>query len=165
VASTNPRLYLETSVLSYLTARPSRDLITHAHQQLTVEWWEEKRRSFQMYVSELVIQEAERGDSEAAGRRLKAISDCDVLAVSPEATELAAWLVESLPLPESAGPDALHLALAIVNEMDFLLTWNCRHLASGFVRHRLPVICRDKDLDPPTICTPEELLYGNEDMD
>lgn len=165
MANRPPRLYLETSVISYLAARPSRDLITQAHQQLTLDWWEQKRSFFELFVSDLVIQEAERGDSEAARKRLDAISRCAVLAVDETAAELAEWFVGSLPLPESAGPDALHLAVATVNEMDYVLTWNCRHLASGFVRHRLPVICGEKALRPPTICTPEELFYGNEDMD
>ena len=160
-----PRLCVETSIISYLTARPTRDLVTQAHQQLTHEWWDEKRMEFEFFVSELVIEEAERGDPEAAKRRLDCIANCPILPITPEASELAEWLIRAVPLPERAGADALHLAVAAFHGMEYFLTWNCRHLANGFVRHRLTQVEPERGLTTPTICTPEELYDEDKDMD
>ena len=152
------RVYLETSVISYLTARPSRDLIIAAHQQLTVDWWENRRSDFDLYISQLVVREAGIGDQAAAKKRLAALEGMPLLKLNEEALELGRLLVERGPLPERASEDALHIAVATVHGMDFLLTWNCKHIANAEMRDRVTVVCRSAGYEPPLACTPEELL-------
>jgi hypothetical protein len=158
-----PRVYLETTVPSYLTAWPSRDLVRAAHQQITREWWQHRRGEFELFVSQVVLRECQAGDSVAAAERLEAIRDIPLLEQTEEATFLAQTLLRQVPLPDRAAVDALHIAIAAVNGMDFLLTWNCTHIANAALRDSIESICRDGDYEPPKICTPEELL--TEDLD
>ncbi|HIJ73185.1 MAG TPA: type II toxin-antitoxin system VapC family toxin [Candidatus Hydrogenedentes bacterium] len=160
-----PTLYLETTVPSYLIAKPSTDVVILTHQHMTSEWWERERSRYEVFVSDLVHEEVSRGDAAAAQRRIAAIGEYPVLRITDEASELAAVYLRELPLPDSAGADALHLALATLNGMDYLLTWNCRHIARGSVKRALPVINAAREFASPTICTPEELLYEDENMD
>ena len=111
-----PKVYLETTIPSYLTAWPSRDLVKAAHQQVTREWWQNRAR-FDLYISQLVLREAGGGDAEAARLRLEALRGIPVLALSPAASALAQQLVQQGPLPENAVADALHIAIAVVNGM------------------------------------------------
>jgi len=151
-------VYLETSVLSYLTGRPSRDVITAARQQITCEWWASKRSEFSLHVSQPVVFEAASGDSEAAARRLAAIETIPLLEVTIEASELAEFLIRETPFPESAEVDALHIAIACVHQLDFILTWNFRHIANASIRAKLEELAQRKGMQLPVICTPEELL-------
>ena len=156
------RVYLETTIVSYLTARPSRDLILAAHQEVTRQWWERRRADFEVYVSQLVLDEAGHGDVEAVHKRLEALKAIESLSVTEEAIALAAGLTESHALPSEAGADALHIAVATVNGMDLLMTWNCRHIAN---MELLPAIRRTVErhgYELPEICTPEELLGGEQ---
>ncbi|HXA19826.1 MAG TPA: type II toxin-antitoxin system VapC family toxin [Thermoanaerobaculia bacterium] len=155
-----PKTYVETSVISYLTARQSRDQIAAAHQQLTRDWWDGRRARFDIYVSELVVQEAGRGDAIAARARLEAISGYPVLRVNPVAQRLADSILRRAVLPSKASADALHISLAAVNGMNFLITWNCTHIANGFVLQSVNMLCRDAGFEPPIVCTPEELMEG-----
>ncbi|HEX7154019.1 MAG TPA: type II toxin-antitoxin system VapC family toxin [Thermoanaerobaculia bacterium] len=150
--------YLDTSVISYLTARPSRDIVTLAHQQITRDWWDRYRKKFDFYVSELVLFEAGRGDAEAARARLEIVSDLPVLRVNPAARELANQIFRATTLPDKAAADALHVALAAVNGLDFLVTWNCTHIANGVIVKIVNAVCRDEGYEPPIVCTPEELI-------
>jgi predicted nucleic acid-binding protein len=152
-----PRVYLETSVISYLTAWPSRDLVKAAHQEITREWWSARAR-FELYVSQLLLDEASGGDREAARLRLESISGIPVLAASPEASVLAQQLVAQGSLPPKAAADALHIAIAAVNSVDYLLTWNCTHIANAAMRHKIEAICRRSGYEPVVLCTPEELM-------
>jgi predicted nucleic acid-binding protein len=152
------KVYIETSVISYLTARPSRDLITAAHQQLTTDWWEDRRKDFDLYVSQLVVREASAGDQNAASRRLEIIEPIPLLELNEEALGLARSLLEDGPLPTKASEDALHIAIATVHGMDFLLTWNCKHIANAEMRNLIEEVCRSKGYEPPITCTREELL-------
>ncbi len=124
------KVYIETSVISYLTARPSRDLVTAAHQQLTIDWWEDRSTDFDLYISQLVVREASAGDEDAAKRRLNVVEQIPLLELNEEVLTLAHSLVEDGPLPQKASEDALHIAVATVHGMDFLLTWNCKHIAT-----------------------------------
>jgi predicted nucleic acid-binding protein len=155
-----PKLYVETSVISYVTARPSRDLIVAANQQLTQEWWDTRREQFDLYVSQLVVQEAEAGDVHAARRRLQALADLKLLELTEESLSLANHLVQEGPIPTKAVEDALHIALATWHGMDYLLTWNFRHLANATMRYRIERLCMAAGYDPPIICTPPELMGG-----
>ena len=152
------KVYIETSVISYLTARPSRDLVTAAHQQLTSDWWEYRRADFDFYVSQLVVREASAGDEDAAKRRLDVIEQIPLLELNEEALTLARSLVEDGPLPAKASEDALHIAVATVHGIDFLLTWNCKHIANAEMRNLIIEVCRSHGYEPPITCTPEELL-------
>ena len=152
-----PALYVETSVVSYLTARPSRDIITAARQQLTQKWWRTRGR-YELFASQFVLEEAEAGDKQAARQRLKVLKGLPLLPASAEADVLAKSLRQGVPLPERAAIDALHLAVAVVGGMDYLLTWNFKHLANAALRNRIEDLCRTNGYQPPVICTPEELL-------
>ena len=145
-------------MISYLVSRPSRDLVVAAHQQITRQWWEECRESFQLYVSQMVIQEAGSGDPAAAQRRLEELAMIPLLALTDEAQALARELLESGALPKQAVEDALHIALATVHGMDYLLTWNCRHIANAQMREAVVSVCMMRGYEPPVICTPEELM-------
>jgi hypothetical protein len=145
-----PKVYLETTVISYLTAAPSRDIVPAAHQQITREWWE-RRKDFDLFVSQAVITEAGRGDSGAAARRLAALEDVGVLEVTEDASKLAeAFIVHALPA--KAAVDALHIAVAVVMGMDYVLTWNCTHIANAAIRPRIEEACRKLGYEPPVIC-------------
>lgn len=163
--SKKPRIYLETTIVSYLTARPSRDLIVIAHQGITQEWWEQQRQHYDIYVSDLVYLEAERGDPDASKQRVELIRPFKVLADNNETQKLAEIYAREIPLTPKTSADSLHLSIAAWYSMEYLLTWNCRHIANGFVRRRLEEINRRLGILTPTICTPEELLYGIETMD
>lgn len=155
-----PKIYLETSVVSYLASRPSRDLIVAANQQITQEWWQVRRTGFELYVSQLVIQEAGAGDSEAAQQRLGVLEEMPLLELNEEALSFAEQLVQNGPLPQNAVEDALHIAVATLNGMDYLLTWNFKHLANAPVRYKIEQLCRQLGYEPPIICTPQELMEG-----
>ena len=153
-----PKVYLETTIVSYLTALPSRDLITAAHQQITQQWWNTQRTRFDLFVAPPVMQEARVGDPEAAARRLAALHGIPLLALSEEATGLAQALIAPGPLPVNAVVDALHIAIAAVNGVHYLLTWNCTHIANAEIRSDIEDVCRAHGYEPPVLCTPEELL-------
>ena len=153
-----PKTYLETSVISYLTSRPSRDLIVAANQQLTQEWWQVRRQNFDLFISQLVIQEVSAGDEGAAQRRLQTVANIPLLRLSEEAVTLAEKLVEEGAVPRRAVEDALHVAVATLNGMDYLLTWNFKHIANATMRYKIERICRLAGYEPPIICTPQELL-------
>lgn len=151
-----PSLYLETSIVSYLTARPSHDLIRAAHQQVTRDWWE-MRSHFELYVSQLVLDEAGAGDKEAAKRRLSALQEASLLNLTPEAGRLARGILDQGGMPAKARVDAVHVALAAVHGLDYLLTWNCTHIANAATRGKIEAVCRAAGFEPPVICTPIEL--------
>ncbi len=152
------RVYVETSVISYLTGRPSRDLVVAAHQQLTREWWESRASLFKLFISELVIQEASGGDAKAAKRRLDSLQDMPILAVNDAALLLADGLIGGGLIPVESAADALHVAITATNGIDYLLTWNYRHLANAALRQKMQNFIEQAGFDCPVICTPEELL-------
>ncbi|MDA1139343.1 MAG: type II toxin-antitoxin system VapC family toxin [Planctomycetota bacterium] len=151
-------VYLETSIFGYLASRPNRDLITAANQQLTRDWWDEHREQYDLYVSETVVAECSVGDLQAAQERLEAIGDIPILNVTEDAENLANELVKQVPLPENAEVDALHIATAPVNGINFLLTWNCAHIANAALQPQIEAICRSAGFEPPTICTQQQLM-------
>lgn len=158
LAAMKETVYVETSVLSYLTARPSNDLRAMANQNTTVDWWEAKRLGYHVVTSDLVIAEASQGHPEAAQRRLAAIADLSLLQITEDVRMLAQALVESHALPEKAEADAYHVAIAAVNGVGYLLTWNCTHIANAHTRPKIEATCRSLGYEPPVICTPLELM-------
>ena len=152
------RVYIEASVISHLTSHPNRDMVIAAHQELTHQWWKERANQFELVVSELVEQEASKGDPDASRTRLAAIKDTAILSTSDDAVTLAEKLVEGGPIPRESAADALHIAVAAVNGVDYLLTWNCKHLANASHRTRIEDLVEDAGYACPVICTPEELM-------
>jgi predicted nucleic acid-binding protein len=153
-----PTMYHETTFISYLTAWPSNDVVRLGHQVQTREWWDTRRQRYELVCSEVVEREAAAGDATAAEERLKIIRTLPLLAISPDARSLADQLVSVVRLPRRAYTDALHVAIAATNGVDYLLTWNCRHLTDGTFRPRIEQVCRDNGFQPPSICTPPDLL-------
>lgn len=158
------KVYIETSVVSYRVSRPSRDLLASAHQQVTREWWDEQLSGYEAFISDIVIQEIQLGDSAAAGERLELVSRFPVLALTTEAERLAGLYLREMPLPAKAIRDALHMAIASLNGMDYLVTWNCRHIAHGRIKRRLLDLNMREGIESPVICTPEE-LGGESDVE
>ena len=154
------RVYVETSIVSYLSARTSRDVVVAAHQQITRRWWR-GRGGYSLFVSQAVLDEAALGDQTARARRLRALRGIPILALTDEATQLAGELVRRGALPKKATVDALHIAIAAAHQVDYLLTWNCKHIANAAMRGTIESICRSAGLRPPIICTPEELPSGS----
>jgi hypothetical protein len=152
------RVYIETTVVSYLTAWPSRDVVIAGHQQVTHEWWNTRRTSYDLCVSQLVLDEAGAGDPQAVEERLVVLRPMLVLETTAEALELAKELLQAEALPAKAASDALHIAVAASQAVPFLLTWNCCHLANAVMRPVIEAVCKTKGFNAPIICTPEELL-------
>ena len=155
-----PALYLETSVLGYLAARFSRDLVTAGRQQLTRAWWQTERNRYEIFVSPFVLDESEAGDAEAAAERAELLEGLPLIEPDERAETLAERLMREVPLPKKAAVDAAHIAVAAVSGMDYLLTWNFKHIANAVLRDRIERVCRSSGYKPPMICTPEELLGG-----
>jgi predicted nucleic acid-binding protein len=152
------RVYVETTVVSYLTARPSRDVVIAGHQQITHEWWDSRRLNYELCASQLVRKEAGAGDAQAAQERLEALNGMTLLETSDQALELAKELIQAGALPAKAVDDALHIAVAAMNGVPYLLTWNCRHLANATMRPVIEAVCEGNGVKAPIICTPEELM-------
>jgi len=152
-----PSVYLETTIISYLAARPSRDVITAAYQKITVEWWA-TRDAFRLFVSERVIHEANAGNATMAAKRLQFVEGIASLSMTDETTSFAKLILQSTSLPAKAAEDALHIALASVHEIDFLLTWNCKHIANAVLIRKVAELCDQCGYKWPVICTPPELL-------
>ena len=152
------RIYIETTIPSYLTARPSRDIVQAARQQLTREWWDMERRNYDLCISQIVLDEAAAGDAEAAQRRMAVIDTLPLLDLTFEVDGLAETIMQSGLLPASASRDAVHIAVTAVHQVHFLLTWNCRHIANATIFRDLQHIIMSAGYDVPVICTPEELL-------
>lgn len=155
--------YLETTIPSYLVGRRSRDLLVAAHQEVTREWWELRRSGFDLYISELVVQEVRAGDAALATQRLEILRDIPVLPVDNDILKLAQALVTKGPIPPKAAGDAAHIAYATVYGCEYLLTWNCRHLANAELQRAIRHVVELHGYDVPNLCTPEELMGEEEE--
>jgi hypothetical protein len=153
-----PSVYIETSVIGYLATRPSAQLVTAANQHVTREFWDDHRRRFDLFVSLAVVDECMAGDANAAAERKTFLEGIPVLGVNDEVQTLAQSFMTGVPLPEKAGVDAVHIAVAAVNGLDYLVTWNCKHLANPALRGRIETVCREAGYAAPVICTPPELI-------
>ena len=153
-----PKVYIETTIISYLASRPSRDLIVAGHQQITHEWWQTARPNFATVSSQLVAREAGAGDAEAAAARLAFLAGLPLLEISEEALTLTQHLLQSKAIPQAFPEDALHVAVAVVNGIEYLLTWNYKHLANAGMRTKIEATCRELGYEAVVICTPEELM-------
>lgn len=154
--SMRPSVYIETTIPSYLAARPSQDVVRSAHQQITREWWR-RRSEFELFSSRLVIGECQAGDPQAAADRLAVLAGISLLEQIDPVADLAEALIRDVPLPPKAAADALHIAIAAVHGIEYLLAWNCTHIANVVLRPRIEGVCLAAGYQPPLICTPEEL--------
>jgi predicted nucleic acid-binding protein len=153
-----PAVYLETSVISYLVGHLSRDVVVLGNQELTRDWWANRRALYELFVSEVVISEVGSGDADLARQRVAICADLRLLAVSDDAERLAPLLTKAAGMASNAATDALHVALAAVHGMDYLLSWNCTHIANATMRRAIDKQCRSSGYEPPVICTPQELI-------
>lgn len=151
-------VYIETSILGYLTARPSRDIVVAANIEVTREWWETRRNDFQLYSSQAVVKETSQGDAQIASQRLEIIRNLALLDLNQSVLELAEQFLERSSLPSKADVDAVHIAAATVHGMDYLLTWNCKHIANAQIQRKLAEISLNLGYELPILCTPYELL-------
>lgn len=157
------RVYVETTVIGYLTSWPSGDLIVAGRQKITRDWWQFASRVFELVVSELVYGESQSGDVQAVRDRMEAVAGLPVLAVNQRARDLAAALIVNHAVPPTEPEDALHIALAAVNGIEYLVTWNFKHIANAATRSKIQDVCEAEGYDPCTICTPEELWEADSD--
>ncbi|NCJ06794.1 PIN domain-containing protein [Synechococcales cyanobacterium C] len=154
----NETVYLETSVLGYLTARSTKNLIIAANIEVTKEWWASRRNTFTLYISQVVLDEVARGDSEIAARRLELLSGLSLVELNQSVRSLSAQFLMRSSLPPKASDDAVHIAAATVHGLDYLLTWNCKHIANAQIQRKLAEVSQDCGYQLPVICTPYELL-------
>ena len=151
-------VYIETSLVGYLTARPSNNLILMANLEITRRWWENRRDQFILYISEVVLDEAAQGDPEMAIKRLEILQNLPVLELTEAVQNLGLQFLTRSNLPSKASDDAIHIAAATVHGIDYLLTWNCKHIANAQIQRKLAEICLDFGYKLPLICTPYELM-------
>jgi len=151
------RIYIETTIPSYLAAHPSRDLLQAARQQVTHTWWTSARHIYELCISGIVLDEAGTGDSDAVQRRLNFLHDLPLLDLTEAVDEVAKAIMDSGLLPKGAVRDAIHIAVSSVHGIDILLTWNCRHIANAAIMKELRAVADGCGYELPIICTPEEL--------
>lgn len=152
-----PSVYIETTIPSYLVARPSRDVVLAGHQQVTHDWWQKSRPNHDLYISEYVVAEVSRGEALMARLRRDVLQGISLLSVNDETEALARKLISRLGLPDHAKTDAYHIAVAAVHGVDFLLTWNCTHINNMHMQRRIELTCREAGCSAPVIGTREEL--------
>jgi predicted nucleic acid-binding protein len=151
-------IYLETTIISYYTSRPSNDIIVLAKQRITDLWWNNNLPKFEAYISETVIEEISEGDADAATKRLSLASDIPLLEITDDVHKVYKIYMQRLQIPEKALRDAIHIAIASVHSVDYLVTWNCKHIANGEIIKKLMGINIELGLSIPVIVTPEELM-------
>ncbi len=149
---------METSVVSYLVARDSKDFITLGRQKSTRQWWNSERSRHELFVSDVVLNEAGRGDSKYSALRLAALGAIPVLATNDESMNLAAQLVKYNAVSKKAADDAAHIAVAAVHSMRFLLTWNFRHIHQAYTQRLIESVCLGEGFACPVMCSPEEFM-------
>ena len=156
-----PRVYLETSIISYLVGWLNQQSIVVAHnQEFTREWWSRRRHHFELFSSAAAVNEASQGEGSLARKRLVYLADTTMLDINDDALGLASELLRLTRIPSKADVDALHVAIAAVHGMDYLISWNCRHIVNARILPDVYAVCRHLGFEPPLICTPPELMEG-----
>ena len=151
-------VYIESSVISYLTARPSRDLVKSARQAITSDWWEQDLPGHSAFISLLVEREISQGHPDAAQKRLDAVADFESLSITLEASQIADALLQSGCIPAGSSADALHIGIAAANGIEFLITWNFKHINNAYTRERINQLISSLGYVAATLCSPEELV-------
>jgi predicted nucleic acid-binding protein len=157
------KVYVETSVIGHLTSWPSQDVAVAGHQVTTRKWWDTAKDRFELFVSELVVRECEAGDPHAAQERLDALNDLALLPITTDAKRLAKALVHGFAVPPTEPEDALHVALAAAHGVEYLVTWNFRHIANAAMVSKIEDVCRQEGFEPPVICSPEQLMESEDE--
>jgi len=157
-------VYLETTVVGHIAGRLHPIAAVLARQQITREWWDSANTRYRLFVSDLVLAECGDGDNEAAHERIEVLDGIDVLRTTDAANDLAAALIAAHAVPETEPRDAMHIALAAINGVDYLATWNFKHIMNPSTQHRIDAVCRDAGIESPVICTPEQLLVTYDDF-
>lgn len=157
------KVYIETSIVSFASAWPSRDIETAARQQQARDWWKDERPRFNLVTSQLTLDEASAGDVSAAEDRLKLLEGLPLLEINPETESLAATLLSAHTMPQKAAADALHVAVAALGNVRYLLTLNCKHIANAHELPRIYDLLDREGLGQMLICTPAEFLGGDSD--
>ena len=150
-------VYIETTILSCLVSRPSRDIIVAARQELTRQWWEIAKPKHECLISQIVLDEISAGDPEHASKRLQHADRLPVLALNEDCILLAEQFLDKGYVPKNEIRDALHIAVAVIWKVDYLVTWNCKHMANGHASRQLRKFSENKGYEFPHVCTPEEL--------
>jgi hypothetical protein len=158
------KVYIETSIISYLVSKTNRDIIITAKQELTKEWWFEHKSNYDLFISDLVIEEISKGDSVYADERLKIVENIPILKVTEKALLIANSIVSKKILPSKATDDILHISLAIANNIEYLLTWNCKHIANAHIIKTIEAIAKFHKCNFPVLCTPIEILGGYNEL-
>jgi predicted nucleic acid-binding protein len=158
-----PTVYIETSVIGYLTSWPQESVTVAGHQNTTRVWWSTAPDRYELFVSQLVVRECSEGDADAVQDRLSTVQSLPVLPITQAAEHLAEALIREHAVPENQPNDALHIALAVAHGVQYLVSWNFRHIVNASIRPAIERVCRDAGYDPPILCTPEELLEPNDD--
>jgi hypothetical protein len=156
-------VYLETTVVGNVAGRLHPDALISARQQVTRRWWATAKSRYELFASDLVIEECSSGDTDAAAERVRELDGIALLEAPPEAQSLADLLIARNAVPKSEPRDAAHIGIAAVNGIDFLATWNFKHILNPVTQHLIEAVCRDAGFEPPTICTPEQLLETYDD--
>ncbi|MFT5471341.1 MAG: hypothetical protein ACI8UO_006474 [Verrucomicrobiales bacterium] len=155
--------YIETTIPSYYVARPSSSLLHAAKQTATRDWWDGNCSGFELFTSLETLDKAAKGDSEMAADRLNLLQSIPLLPMPDEAISLAGNLVSAGIVPQKASSDSIHIAVASVHAIDYLVTWNFKHIANPFLRDRLRSAVEEAGFELPVMCSPEELLQNDED--
>ena len=155
-------VYIETTILGHIAGRVHPDPFVADRQRVTCDWWRDHAPAYDVFISQLVLEECSEGDPSAAAERLEVVKDLDLLQSTDEVDDLADALIAEKAVPASEPRDAFHIAIAAVNGVDYLLTWNYKHIANATLRSRIEQVCRDAGFEPPIICTPDELV-GTDD--
>ena len=156
-------VYIETTIVGHIAGRVHPDPLVASRQQVTRDWWRDEAARYEVFISQVVLEECSEGDSSAAAERLEVVKDMDLLEASDDVDDLVDALISKKAVPASEPRDAFHIAIAAVNGVKYLLTWNCTHIANATLRPRIEKVCRDAGFEPPIICTPEELVEVNDD--
>lgn len=151
-------IYLETTIISYYTSRPSNDIMVLAKQRITEQWWKNNLNKFDVYISEAVFEEISEGDPDAALKRLNVVNTIPSLEITDDVKNVYKIYMKRLQIPDKALRDAIHIAIASVHSIDYLVTWNCKHIANGEIIKKLISINIELGLSIPVIVTPEELM-------
>jgi hypothetical protein len=155
-------VYIETTIVGHIAGRVHPDPFVADRQQVTRNWWRDHAPAYNLFISQLVIEECSEGDPSAAAERLEVVKGLDLLQSTDDVDDLADALIGAKAVPASEPRDAFHIAIAAVNGVDYLLTWNYKHIANATLRSRIEQVCRDAGFEPPIICTPDELV-GTDD--
>jgi predicted nucleic acid-binding protein len=157
-------VYIETSVIGYLTARSTKNLVVAGNIETTRDWWQNRRNDFVLYISQVVLDEVAKGDAEIALKRLEILNELPLVELNQAVRNLATQFLMRSNLPPKASDDAVHIAAATVHGLDYLLTWNCKHIANAQIQRKLAEISLDLGYELPIICTPYELLGDYNDV-